>query len=192
MAITVATARTDLLTKVRMTGTFAFDVTTIYDILSKSQQLVNLLLSRVVDSATLTTSASTYFYDLRTEIPAAMRVLSVIESNRTLRKFSSWKKLAEYSRTWAADTGSRFEGWSPYGANQLIIYPAKSGASSVTVVYIKALDALSDQADTFELPDEDVPIVVDLAEIFILASLRRYKGLKMRIDSFVNFIKDYS
>lgn len=191
MAITIETARTDVLTRVRMLGTVPYSVTQIYRILSKCQQIINLLLGRVLDTATLTTSASTYFYDLRTEIPTAMKVVSITESNRTLRHFGSWKDFAEYSRTWLADTGTRFEAWYQLGAHLLILYPAKTGASSVEVTFVKAPAAMTANDDVFELADEDVPLVIDLAEILLLVSIRRYAELKLRIAAFGESIKEY-
>jgi hypothetical protein len=174
-----------------MLGAVPYSVTQVYNILSKCQQLVNLLIGRVTDTGTLTTVANTYFYDLRTELPTAMRIISVVESGRTLRRFTAFNMFAEYSRTWLADTGSRFEAWHQLGAHYLIVYPAKVGASSAEVTFVKATAAMATQTDTFELADEDVPLVIDLAEILLLVSIRRYEELKLRIAAFVERIKDY-
>jgi hypothetical protein len=189
--VTVAAARTDLLTRVRMLSTIPFSVSNIYDILSKSQQLINFLLGKVVETNTLTTTANTYFYDLRAKLSSAMRVVSVVESDRTLNYFSSWKQFVQYSHTWLSDTDTRFEAWSQIGVNYLIIYPAKTGSSSVEVTYVKSPTPMGTGTDLFELPDEDIPLVIDLAEIFILITIRRYKELEKALPLFVAKVKEY-
>jgi len=191
MSTTVEAARTDLLTRVRMTGVVAFSVTNIYGIISKCEQLVNLLLHRVVDTETLTTTLGIRIYDMRDDLPSAMRVISVTESDRTLRYLGSWKNFAEYSRTWRSDYSTRFEAWGRMGATHLIVWPGKVGASSVEVTFVKAIAAMTANDHTFELPDEDVDLVIDLAEIFLLVALHRYTELNLRITSFAERVKRY-
>jgi len=191
MATTAGTARTRLLTRVRMSGTVAYSEANIYDLLSKCQQLVNYLIGRYTATGTITTVANTYFYTFSSDLSSGMRIVSMSESNREIPELPDWRELGQYSRTWLDDTGTRFECFAHIGHDLILIYPAKTGASSVDVTYVAIPTVLDESTDNFSLPDDDVELVIDLAEIILLTSSRRFGEAQRKMKSFSEAIRGY-
>lgn len=191
MATTAGTARTRLLSRVRMSGTVAYSEANIYDLLSKCEMLINYLIGRYTATDTITTSANTYFYTFSADLSDGMRIVSMSESNREIPELPDWRELGQFSRTWLDDTGTRFECFAHIGHDLILIYPAKTGASSVDVTYVKIPATLDDSADNFSLPDDDVELVIDLAEIILLTSSRRFAEAKRKMETFSKTLLGY-
>ena len=190
MSVTAGEARTELLSRIRKPGTIAYSEAAIYDILSKCQQVVNHWIGRLTATGTVTTAAYTYFYDMQTELPSAMYITKMTESNRQIARLKDWRELSQYSRSWLSDTGTRFEAYTQIGVDLLVIYPAKAAGSSVAVTYVKIPTTLSASGTAFDLPDNDVDTVIDLAEIVLLISARNFIDAKRRIGQMGETVKD--
>ena len=174
MTTTAGTASTNLLRRVYAYGGIAHTEAWAIEVLSLCQQVVNAFTQNTADSASLTVVAATPSYNLYAVLPEAVDVLKVTEdvagTYYTLSRTWSPEELAAYDADWLAHaTGTRYLAWCQVGRNLLFIYPTKAANGTVSVFYSKLTTAMAIAADLFEVSDEDVPFVTDLAEIVLLA-----------------------
>ena len=141
--------------------------------LSDMQRITNGALRVVVDTATLTTTAYLPFYQISTSVASgnAVRILGVIEGNRNL-DFILWRTLKHIDTEWLRAVASRFEAFSLIGKEQLILWPAQKEAVSVTVVYAALTTSLSTEGTATDMPDDELPLVVDMTTALLLAKTR--------------------
>jgi hypothetical protein len=140
-------------------------------LLSRVQQILNLGLQAVVDETTLATDPHRQVYPLAL-VPTVGRVLTVREEGRDLSR-ADWTWLRLVDRGWSRAIGDRFELWASLGRTHLIVHPAKSEASSVTVVSVRLIPTLVAGDTPLEMPDEFLPLVYDVVESLLLLKLRK-------------------
>ena len=174
MATTAGTVATNLIERVYATGGIAHTQAWVISILSKTQRVANAYLQAVHSSAVLTTLAEKLVYKLRDDVPAAIDVLSITDTRagnvEQLERLDNLLELSAYDVNWFRNiTGTRFNTWTQLGRDLLVIYPGRAAADAVTVRYTKLTNALAAAGTAFELPDEDVQVAKDLAEIVLLA-----------------------
>jgi hypothetical protein len=176
-----------LLNRIREQGAFGISFNFALETLSRCQRIANAGLQIVQARKTLTTEPNRLIYDYRNSLPAAIHILSIYDGTRTLQKFTNLTDLAAYDITFWRATGTRFEAYTQIGRDLLLLYPAKTTASSVTVVYSKLTNEFTDyhtHYDTaLELPDEDVDFAVNLAEIVLLLQSRRLPAALAMVES---------
>lgn len=184
MSVTANQATSDLLRRTRDPSGLAFaptgyaDLRTfIRDLLTRAQISVNGATRSVIDSATLTTNARRLFYVLSSDVPTAIKVLFVRDNNNDLN-LTTLRELNGFRQSWHRDIGARHDVYAVVGRDVLIVYPAKEIASTVTVISTKVTSTLAAEADTFDIPDSDVPAVMDLAEIIMLLKARKFDVVK--------------
>lgn len=177
-----------LLDRVRQADDTAATQDLAISILSHCQKLINERIREYVGSDTLSTTADTLIYSYRSSIADARDILSIREGNRELRKVESFNEFSAYDTDWFTQTGSRFEAWMQLGRDLLIIYPAKTGDSSVTVVFSKRTgtysDYITDSGTNMDLSDENIELVVSLAEIILLIRYKDFKESAAKIARF--------
>lgn len=144
-------------------------------LLTHLQRIVNCRLGYVVGTLTLATVPYQQIYRVSDPVqaPLAMRMLGVQEGSRNLKKIK-WPEFWYMDRAWSRAIGSAFQLWSMIGRDLLVLWPSKPGADSVTLVYAKLTNELTDDTIAIELPDETVPLVLDLAEALICYKQRVY------------------
>ena len=174
MATTAGTVATNLIERVYATGGIAHTQAWVISILSKTQRVANAYLQAVHSSAVLTTLAEKLVYKLRDDVAAAIDVLSITDTRggnvEQLERLDNLLELSAYDVNWFRNiTGTRFNTWTQLGRDLLVIYPGRAAADAVTVRYTKLTNALTAAGTAFELPDEDVQVAKDLAEIVLLA-----------------------
>lgn len=188
MARTAGVVTDTLLARVRQAGAPGTTNDLAMSILSKCQRTANAGLKRAVTSGTLTTVANTLIYEYRTDFTDSIDILSIKEGDREVQKCNSLADLQAYDADWVTATGTRFEFWLQIGRDILILYPAKTSGSTATVIYTKLTTGFntyaSDYNTTFNLPDEDVDMALELAEILLLlrgkqASLAQLKAKRL-------------
>ena len=144
--------------------------------LSEVQRVVNTGTRVVLDTATLTTAAQLPFYQISTDLTTTVRVIGVRESNRELT-FTPWRELKQIDNDWHRRIGDRFDLWSLIGRDQLILYPTKKAASSVTVIFAKLTNALSTEGTATEMPNDELPLLVDVTIALLLAKSKNLVAL---------------
>lgn len=187
MSRTVKSIVDELLERIRQEGGVVTTTDFATEIVSHSQRIINAGVRSVVGSAVLTTLAEKLIYRYRDELTSSVDVLSVAEGNRELLRFNSLADLTAYDPDWfRAITGTRFEGWCQIGRGLLVVYPGKAAASAVTVTYSTLTTAYtsysSDGATNVDLPDEDVEMLVGVAEVMLLVRLREFDLLTKRLE----------
>lgn len=158
-------------------------------ILSDSQRLINAGRNRVLETTALTTNPLQMFYPLTASLPNAVRVRGVREGDRDLEEMTL-RQLSQLSSRWFRHIGDRFEAFCRVGRDLLIIYPAKSISSSVDVVYTKLTDNLVNDDEATDMPDEDLPDVMDLAEAILLIKGRELESVAPLVERITKRLKD--
>ena len=155
-------------------GGQAHDKSWVISILSKCQRVANAYLRSVRDSASLSVLKQKLVYSIADEMSECLDVTKVTESRsgvaEELARVDNLAELASYDVDWFRNiTGTRYEAWCQVGRDLLVIYPSKASAGTVTVHYTKLTDPLVNNTDEFDLSDDDVDVVLDLAELVVLA-----------------------
>lgn len=141
-------------------------------ILSHCQRLINARLRRVLITNALTVHAIRLLYPVDSELPDALRIESVRYNGRDLDRVL-WPTLGHMSFNWFREVGAQPETFSQLGHNLLVIHPALLENNSVDVIATKLTTALAADTDPVDLPDEDLPNVMDLAEAVLMLRERR-------------------
>lgn len=142
-------------------------------ILSDAQRLVNLAQRHVLVEETLTTEARRMIYPVSSLLPLSARIEYIRDSVRDLTP-TTIRALSHVDQRWPSRMGLTFESWVPIGRDLIIIYPAKTAASSVTVVSTKLTTAFAGEGDEVELPPEAEPAMLALAEAILLLRSRMW------------------
>jgi hypothetical protein len=174
MATTAGTVATNLIERVYATGGIAHTQAWVISILSKTQRVANAYLRSVRSNTVLDVLAEKLVYKLRDDVPAAIDITHITETRggnaEQLERLDDLLELSAYDVDWFRNiTGTRYETWTQLGRDLLVIYPATPAAGLATVHYTKLTNVLAAAGTAFELPDEDVQVAKDLAEIILLA-----------------------
>lgn len=182
-----------LVQRVRQDGGVAVTDNFATEVLGKCERLLNAHLHRVIASEAFTTTAKQQLYAYRSTLTAAIDILEVAESSRSLFKIDRIEQFSAYELGWFRNiTATRFEAWHQIARDFLIIYPAKAANSSVTVTYTKLVDAYTTYAAAsgkdMSLPDEDVEAALALAEIVLFARNRNIDQIQARVELLVDLL----
>ena len=175
MATTAGTVATNLIERVYATGGIAHTQAWVISILSKTQRVANAYLQAVRSSTVLTVKAMKLVHKLRDDLPLAIDITKITEdrsgNDEQLERVDDLLELSAYDVNWFRKLigTTRYETWTQLGRDLLVIYPGKVAAGTVTAHYTKLTTALAAAGTAFELPDEDVQVAKDLAEIILLA-----------------------
>jgi len=195
MARTVQWVETRLQTRLRATS-LTISSASLYDVMDKVQKTLNHALVRKVTTGTLTlstASAQSFYYTSAAIGTDCIRPLAVYLSSRTVMETPGWGQIQQYDRNWFNATGTRLETWSPVGHNMIAVYPSvvTADATTYTCVYLQDTTTLNSTADTFNLADDDIDLVLDLCEIVWLSNLRLYPEVKAKVEKFQRTIAPY-
>jgi len=180
-----------LLKRVRAYGGIAFDDDWVRTLLSLCERTVNSGLRTVLATTSVTTVAEQTLYNLRSDFSDALYdAIEIVQVTHTdvdgtyeLRR-ATIADLFGYSATWFRDAATtRYHWYAQLGRDLLIVYPAFDSAKTLSVTYSKQTTALSADATTMDTSDEDVPIVLDLAEIVLLLTLRITEVTKTKVEN---------
>lgn len=165
---------TDIVTyRTRSTGGFIFSKEWVRNtLLSLCHNTVNSFLKRVFTSATWTMTPEKAVYDVGYEFTNCDQIISMRNGDRLLshaKDFSEFFKLDMY---WFRSPGFASILWSQIG-DFLAVYPQPKRSKTLDVVYLKDLQAFETDESVVELPDEDLPFCIDLAEIILLVAQAR-------------------
>ena len=88
------------------------------------------------------------------------------------RHLANIRQLNHLDMRWVRALGPRFDAWTQLGRDMVIIYPAKTLNSTVTIVGAKLTTELTGEDTALELPDEYHDHIISLTEIMLLAKQR--------------------
>lgn len=151
------------------------------DVLTKTQQLVNVATKSVTTSVTLTTDPWLGWYPVFASFPTAGRIIAVRDAGRDLVEVP-WRSLAQTSHTWLRDVGPRHEAFAVIGRDLLVVYPTVDRAVTLTLVAASAPAALDSDDDVPALPPDVIPLWLDVAVAVLLARSRQFDGLAVVIQ----------
>jgi hypothetical protein len=175
---------TEVYLRVRDTGRTAILVANGLTLLSHAQRAVNIFTKSVIGTQSLTTNASQGLYQVFTDAALIARIDGVRDGTEDLQQMSL-QQLWRLSATFFRDTGSEYLAYSYMGRDLLLLYPLKTGASSVTLVGPKQIIDLAATSTTIELKDEHFPWLFDLTELMFLFTLRRLPQFTKLAERFI-------
>jgi RES domain-containing protein len=111
-------------------------------------------------------------------------MLDIRIDNASLDYMRDWKVLVQADRHWCRAVGSRLKAWAMIGRSLLVLYPGLDTADSVTLVYVKNTDTLTHISNVLEVPDKDLPQVLDVAESLLLLRERRLLSAEAAVRRF--------
>jgi len=188
MPETVETLVDATLRRIRDTGAIANPRATVRLALSGAQQVVNIGTSAQVQSGIITTNAEQLIYQLSSTAAQIGRVLGVAHESRELN-WIEWEQLKNFDADWWRRTGPQFQAWSMIGRDLLIIYPALTGANTVQVSYVRTPAVIADDSEQAQIRDDEVTIMVDIAEVLLRVRARQLSGLTNLIDMIEGSVK---
>ena len=167
MAETAGTLRAIVQRRVRDINATYHANAFVLDILSRTQRLINVGTQLVKASATLTLNANQQLYTINTDVStSAVDVLKVTYQNQDLDK-QTFTELNQIDRRWWRKVGSKPETWAQIGRTLLVVHPAVSQSSSVTVTYSKLTNDLVADATALEISEDTDLMVVDLTQAIL-------------------------
>jgi len=144
----------------------------VLDMLSKAQQLVNAKLAFVLDETPLVTEPLRCFYPIRSLLPQSQTVMFVTVGNKDLLRVP-WRGFWAMKRGWPREVAEQMQLWSLVGRDVLVLWPSRRVATTVTVKSAKLTTPLVNEQSVPDLPDDVLPLVVDLAEVLVLLKMRK-------------------
>lgn len=182
-----------LVRRVRQEGSLAVDPDFATNIYSLCEQVINTYTQRVLTTETLTVPKEKLLFHYRIEFPTSIDITSIRDSStgRRVEKASSLIELSAYDPDgFRKIDGTQLEVWCQISRDLLILYPGLAAASTVDVTYVTLLTEYTDFAVSYntnsQLPDEDVELALELAEIILLARFRQLKEFKSKMEIFIN------
>lgn len=146
--------------------------------MSEAQRAVNIWRKDVIEILSLSTAANRLLYQVSVSIPTIAVVDSVRELARDLIPLRP-TQLFQINNRWFRETATSFQAWSLFGRDILVIYPAKTGSSSVTVKGIKRTDAITATGQALEIDDDNVPLLLDICEALYYLRRRHFDSFNV-------------
>ena len=142
--------------------------------LSHAQRALNTFTRSHVTSATLSTTANTTLYSVPTTLA---RVDMIRDGTKDLPRFRL-QQLFMRDKRWLTTTGSQFVVWSRIGRQVLALVPAKTGASSVTLVGPTNLADIATIGTTLSVRDDQLETLTELTEALFTLRLRLFPAFE--------------
>jgi hypothetical protein len=189
MATTAGAALAHILKRLRSTGTLAITTGFALEAIHYSQITMgvgrNLVL---VNADNFTYTSGTCLYTLSAAVSTdCARLVSLYSTSRTVPRVS-FSALKQYDRMWYSSTNTTsgsyvIQAWAPIGEEMIAIYPSPASGGVIQCTYVKQIStgAVATTATSLEVNDKDKHLVYDLAEIVLLAHLRRTPECKQKI-----------
>jgi hypothetical protein len=115
--------------------------------------------------------------------------LFVREDSRDL-VYAAWRTFWYMTRGWPREVGEQHQVWSRIGRDLLVVWPSRRVSASLTVISCRLPAVLQNEADAMELPDDAMPMVVDLAEVLTLLRLRVFGPAQTTMEALAGRMKD--
>jgi hypothetical protein len=186
MAITAGAAADILMERVRAEGGVAFDKDAVVVLLSYCQKMLNYSFGILKTTTIKTIVAGTLLYEYGALL-AYTRILRITENDRLLFEAKSPQELESYARSYSAAAvaaATRFEVWCQLGYNYICFFPILTSDVDVAITYVTDTATLTSYTTHYntalELPDDDIELVIGLAELVLLIQARLYETAKFK------------
>jgi hypothetical protein len=159
------------------------------DRISDAQRLLNARFGWVLDTTTLTTEPWRLFYPIVPLLPEAQRVWYVRQGGRNLA-YVPWQTLTHMEVGWPRALGPRYEIWSRIGFDTIVVWPATTAATALAIESSKiTLDLVADHSE-FEVRDDVVPMVADLATALVTLKMRQLAPAAEVMNTLLGRVKE--
>lgn len=155
-------------------------------ILSLGQQVLSIGSKLVITSGTLPVEKQRQIFPIRDYLADVGQVLAVRDGNRDLDFMTNWRELLYSDRSWFRRIGPKHKSFALVGHDLIIVHPARPINTTLTVVYSKLTTEFTSEGDTVELPDDDTPKLLELAEALLLLRERRLDSISAVVSRLVN------
>ena len=157
--------------------------------LSEAQRFINGATEEVDFQVTFTTQPyqqvypiTPSFLDPATGQPVCLRIVDIRQDTRNLVMVENWHVLAQTDRQWFRKVGVRHEVWTAIGRDLLVVHPAMKDAGTITVNCVKLTLPFQNDQTLADLPDDLLPLLLDLTETFVSLRMRKFDGIKPLLD----------
>ena len=157
--------------------------------LSDAQRIVNAKLAITFDTQALVTEPLRCFYPIVDLVPESQKVLYVRQGQRDLI-YVPWRNFWAMKRGWPREVAEQMQLWSVVGRDILVVWPTLRAATTLTVLSARLTAPLVNEAETPDLPEDALPMVVDLAEVFVLLKMRKVDLATEAMQSFAGRMKE--
>lgn len=184
MALNAGTQRLILLGRARDPFGTANSASMIWDLFNRLQWAVNAQIEDVVEAGTLTLLAKQCVYALNSNLANALKVVGVQDNNRDLYPMK-FDQLRGYDRYWFRRFRDSLRWFCLCGYDLLIVGPPQEtlqSATTVSVRYRKKTTAIVSDATNFEIQDENVQSVMNLAEAILDAKARDWPAAQAALE----------
>ena len=189
MAIVAGPLTDILLQRVRdpqgLTHTRAF----VRTIVTHVQRAINAKQRFLVSTSTLTTQPYKVVYPIAPLVTTGIRVVGVRDANRSL-EFVPWMNFWYTHRAWHRQVGGQLQAWSLIGRDLLLLWPTLERVSSVTLVHPTLTGVVVNDAHVLEVPDEALPLLLDLCEVVLLAVQRDFPPVEILLKVLPDRLKE--
>ena len=189
MPLNVGIQRQTLLSRVRDPNGTANSPVLIWDLFNRLQWAVNAQIEDVVAVAPLALNARRCVYQISAVVPNAQKIVGVRDGDKDLYPME-FDLLRGLDRSWFRRCRDYLKWFALAGYDLLIVGPPQDSlqeATSVSVVYNAKTTPITSDASTFQLQDENVQSVMELAEAVLLAKARDWpsaqEALKRAVKS---------
>ena len=163
----------------------------VISLISYAQQVVNGILSDLVQSSTLTLQPRTLIYSLSGFVPNAIKVLAITDaSGRDLEPLPVIQTLQWLDLKWPVAVADFPRGYCQVGADLLVVYPGVNVAQPLTVKYGQFIPPVATIADSTSLPAEDDAAINALTEALLLLKGRDLNALSQAAQRFAKRIEE--
>lgn len=183
MSTTAGDAAERLLKRVRQHGGTATSTSFAIETLSRCQRIVNAGKRYQVVTTSLSVAKEKLVHSLRDDVNQRIIDVQFLDnSGEHVLRVDSIDDIASYDVDWWRKVdGMELFFWTQVGRDLLITYPGLATADTYTIVGTKLTDELSDVDDEFELADEHVDEVIQLAEVVLLMKGRQLFEVMKRL-----------
>jgi len=179
-----------LLSSVRDPGGAATQSSFVLDMLSRCEQVLNDALELSLRTTTLTTLPFQCFYDLAGYVPNTISITHVREGDRDLSRLTSLDDLAAINRRWHQEVSTRHECFLQLGETSLVIYPARSVPSTLSVIGTNLTPQFASLLlDETTIDADNSPILLALTRAFLNLRVRQYDAMESSLQEFQELLQ---
>lgn len=158
--------------RVRDTTNFAHARTFLLETINRVRRSVVSATQCNINNTTLTPAEERVIYRV-SELPVTdvIRVTGFDDADGRELLEVQWEHLVNSDSEWLHRVGPKPLMWARLGRDLLAVYPAVKAAdlSALSVFYIQMpVDLADDAVDVTDVPDEYIPLILDLSEVLVL------------------------
>lgn len=189
MATSGATLITALSLRLRDSSNTAHPRDLLRRVLLQTQRVVNLAEKvRKTTAVVFTPPVGRTLFHVSEVAANVARIERIRTLDHTLPEVE-WRTLVNNSVTWYRDLNPSHYTWARIGASLFVLTPAVWEPITVEVVYTTIPADITDDATNVDLPDEWIPLLMDLAEGIMLLKARLYHAMAQPMQRVTNIVK---